>query len=230
VLSGYEWSGDYPGFAQIALEKWYPGAIALFFQGAGADQNPLPRRLVSLARQYGVTLAAAVDCTLQEEMKRLPATIGVAYKEIDLPLDAPPSEETLSAIIQNQSGYQKNWALRMREQIKNGQVIQSYPYPVQAWNIGGWPLFALGGEVVVEYAIRLKQLYGQDAFVLGYSNDVMAYIPSVTILKEGGYEGADSQMVYGLPGLWKPEIEPLIGDGLKEVAEQAGIHLANEKK
>jgi neutral ceramidase len=32
VLSGYDWSGDYPGFAQIELEKDHPGTTALFFQ------------------------------------------------------------------------------------------------------------------------------------------------------------------------------------------------------
>jgi len=60
VLNGYEWSGDYPGFAQLALEERFPGATAMFFQGAGADQNPLPRRTVPLAWQYGQELAAAV--------------------------------------------------------------------------------------------------------------------------------------------------------------------------
>src|SRR5699024_8651622 len=45
TLSGYKWSGDYAGFAQIALEKQNPGVTALFFQGCGADQNPLPRQI-----------------------------------------------------------------------------------------------------------------------------------------------------------------------------------------
>jgi len=56
VLSIYQFSGDYPGFAQIEIEKSYPGVTALFFQGAGADQNPLPRRTIPLARQYAVPL------------------------------------------------------------------------------------------------------------------------------------------------------------------------------
>ena len=38
VLDLYKWSGDYAGYAQIDLEKSHPGTIALFFQGAGADQ------------------------------------------------------------------------------------------------------------------------------------------------------------------------------------------------
>ena len=52
VLDQYEWSGDYPGFSMIELEKLYPGTTALFFSGAGADQNPLPRRSIGLAKQY----------------------------------------------------------------------------------------------------------------------------------------------------------------------------------
>ena len=45
---------------------------------------------------------------------------------------------------------------------------------------------------------------------MGYSNDVMAYIPTVEILREGGYEGYTSQMAFGLPAKWKESIEPLI--------------------
>jgi hypothetical protein len=46
VLSFYQWSGDYPAFAQIELGKAHAGTMALFWAGCGADQNPLPRRTV----------------------------------------------------------------------------------------------------------------------------------------------------------------------------------------
>src|SRR5690606_10743707 len=59
VLGEYLWSGDYVGFAQIALEKAFPGTTAMFFQGAGGDQNPLPRRSVALAEQYGNEIGRA---------------------------------------------------------------------------------------------------------------------------------------------------------------------------
>src|SRR5262249_8364235 len=36
VLSGYEWSSDYPGFAASAIEAAHPGCTALFFAGCGA--------------------------------------------------------------------------------------------------------------------------------------------------------------------------------------------------
>jgi hypothetical protein len=34
VLGINQWSGDYPGFAQLELENEHPGAMALFFQGS----------------------------------------------------------------------------------------------------------------------------------------------------------------------------------------------------
>ena len=224
VLDIYLWSGDYPGFAQAELEKWYPGAVALFFQGAGADQNPLPRRTIPLAKQYGVTLAAAVDRTIQEEMKVLPATLKTAYKEVALPLGTPYSEAHLTGIINNGPAFLQRYAQRFLDQIKKGEpLMQSYPYPVQAWNIGGWTLFALGGELPIGYALQLKQKYGENIFVLGFSNDVMGYIPTTTILQEGGYEGDTSQLEYGLPGKWSPTAESAIYEAIDGLAEQAGI-------
>ena len=91
------------------------------------------------------------------------------------------------------------------------------------WNIGGLPLFALGGELTIGYAIQLKKKYGEHIFVLGFSNDIMGYIPTLTVFKEGGYEGASAQLEYGLPGLWAPEIESVILNAIDTVAGQTGI-------
>lgn len=226
VLSNYDWSGDYAGFAQLELEKKYPDATALFFQGAGADQNPLPRRSVALAQQYGQTLAAAVERVLNEEMRPLSPQLSTAYSEVELPLVTSPTQEELSqiAMAAESSGTQKRWANRLLEQMKRGEsLMTSYPYPLQVWQLGDQLIFSLGGELVIEYAIKLKEIFGHNIFVLGYSNDVMAYIPSTRILIEGGYEGASSQVVYGLPGPWAPDIEIRILHGFMQLAEQIGL-------
>ncbi|SHN14689.1 Neutral/alkaline non-lysosomal ceramidase, N-terminal [Cyclobacterium lianum] len=224
VMGDYRLSGDYPGFAQIELEKSFPGATALFFQGAGADQNPLPRRTLFLARQYGKSLAAAVERVLSEEMKQLEPSIQTAYAEVDLSLAEPPTMDALSEFVASSSGYQKRWATRMQAEREEGkEPMRSYPFPVQVWKLGDQPIMTLGGETVVAYAIELKKIFGQDIFVMGYTNDVMAYIPSTTILREGGYEGASSQMVYGLPSTWASNIEIEILHEFLQLAEKAGI-------
>jgi hypothetical protein len=82
---------------------------------------------------------------------------------------------------------------------------------VQAWRLGDLSWVSLGGEVVVDYSLRLKRELGENLWIAAYANDVMAYIPSVRVLNEGGYEGATSMMVYGLPAhRWAPTIEERI--------------------
>ncbi|MEO6284727.1 MAG: neutral/alkaline non-lysosomal ceramidase N-terminal domain-containing protein [Dyadobacter sp.] len=224
VLDSYKWSGDYPGFAQIELEKLYPGATALFFQGAGADQNPLPRHTVPLAIQYGKTLAAAVERVLSEEMKPLDATLATAYTEVNLSLTTAPTKVQLTAMAEKTTGYQQRWAMRMIDMINKGEKFAtSYPFPLQVWKLGDQPIMTLGGELVVDYAINIKKIFGQETFVMGYSNDVMTYIPSTTILREGGYEGEVAAIVYGLPATWASDVEIEILNGIVQLAKQAGV-------
>jgi hypothetical protein len=231
VLNGYQWSGDYPGFAQLELENRYKGAIALFFQGAGADQNPMPRRSAPLAKQYGLELAAAVERVLSEDMRKLQPTISTAYAEVDLELNEPPTKEELIQLKSELEGWQKTWAENMQEKL-NGEtpLLTSYPFPVQVWKVGDQNIVSLGGELLVNYSNNLKKILGNDLFVMGYSNDVMGYIPGERVLAEGGYEGETSQMVYGLPAKWKTGIERKIIERTVEVAEEAGIMLNDESK
>lgn len=224
VLSGYQWSGDYAGFAQIELEKNHPGTTAMFFQGASGDQNPLPRHSVSLAKQYGSELAAAVDRVLEEEMKELEPQLATSYTEVDLKFSKLPDEAELQKTYETSSGYIKQWAGRLGKKVKNKEKLPSaYPYPVQAWKIGNQALINLGGEVTIEYAIKIKKIFGVETFVMAYSNDVMGYIPSLTVLREGGYEGDTSQKVYGLPSVWEPSIESSILQAVIKVGQEAGI-------
>lgn len=230
VLNNYEWSGDYAGFAQIQVEKAHPGATALFFQGCGGNQNALPRKTVPLAKQYGQELALAVDAAMETEMTELEPKLSTAYSEVVIEMENAPSREELTSIASKESGYIKNWALNMIKKVDRGEkFIQSYPYPVQFWKLGDQQLVALGGEPMVDYAINLKKIFGSDLFVMGYSNDVMAYIPTVAILREGGYEGHTSQMAFGLPAKWKESIEPTIMGGVLKLAKELGITVPESK-
>ncbi|TLV00682.1 neutral/alkaline non-lysosomal ceramidase N-terminal domain-containing protein [Dyadobacter luticola] len=224
VLDIYKFSGDYPGYAQIELEKLYPGTTALFFQGAGADQNPLPRHTVPLAIQYGKTLAAAVERVLSEDMKPLEPKLSTAYKEVNLSLTTAPTKEQLAALAAKPENYQQRWAKRMLGLIEKGEKFPtSYPLPLQVWKLGDQAIMTLGGETVVDYAINIKKIFGQETFVMGYSNDVMTYIPSTTILREGGYEGEIAAIVYGLPATWASDVEIEILNGIVQLAKEAGV-------
>lgn len=227
TLSFYHWSGDYPGFAQLALEKSHPGCTAMFFAGCGADQNPLPRRSVELAQQYGEQLAAAVDRVLKGDMKPIAAApanaqLESALAEVPLPFAELPTREKLLGDSMADDHYVASRAKFLLAKVEAGQPLSpTYPYPVQTWRLGDELIWVwLGGEVVVDYALRLTRELGPNVFIGAYANDVMAYIPSRRVLGEGGYEGEGAMVYYGLPSPWAPEVEELIIAEARRQAEK----------
>ena len=90
-----------------------------------------------------------------------------------------------------------------------GRLIWQVPEPVQVIGFGDrLVMIALGGEPVVDYSLRLKRECPHvDLIVAGYSNDVMCYIPSRRVLREGGYEADGSMVYYGQPGPLAESVE-----------------------
>jgi len=217
VLGLMQWSGDYAGAAQVELERKYPGCQAMFWAGCGGDQNPLPRRTVELMTEYGRQLASAVEQVVSGSMRPVKGQLRVSYQEVDLPLSTLPSKAQIEENLKSANQYEVARArYLLRKLADNASLSPTYPYPVSVWKLGDDVTFVmLGGEVVVDYALRLKAELGMESdpagvWVAGYSHDVMAYIPSRRVLLEGGYEGGGSMVYYGLPTTWAPEIEEVI--------------------
>jgi len=98
TLSFLTWCGDYPGFAQLELEKGHAGATAMFVNTCGGDQNPLPRRSVELCQRYGRMLATAVEEVLRKPLEPVSAELHTAFAYVELPyLQIASREELLSA-------------------------------------------------------------------------------------------------------------------------------------
>jgi hypothetical protein len=215
TMQFFKWCGDYAGFAQARLEKQHPGALALFWIGCGGDANPLPRSKLELCEKYGRELARAVDKVLAGKMTPVKGRLAARYETVALLFDKLPTREQLAAdTLSKQKAVQKR-ARRLSKIVEaGGKIDDRYRhYPVQVWRLGDDLLWvALGGEVVVDYALRLKKELGgkQPVWVAGYANDVMAYIPSERVLKEGGYEADSSMIYYGMPTKWAPGIEKKI--------------------
>jgi len=219
----YQLSGDYAGFAQIAVEKAHPEATAMFVILCGADQNPHPRSKLELAEQHGAALAAEVDRVLGEKLGRVRGSIGAAFEIVELNF-RPQSPEGFEARLKEANVYRVRHARAMLRLYEQGSPIRRYSYPVEAITFGKDLTFvALGGEVVVDYDLRMKREFGSKGMVIaGYSNDVMSYIPSARVLKEGGYEADDSMIYYGLPGPYDDDVEDRIMTTVRQVLKRVG--------
>ena len=217
TLSFFEWCGDYPGFAMQQIEEDYPGTQAMFWAGCGADQNPLPRRTVELAQEYGSRLATEVQTTLTSNVTPISGDLDVRYDEPELAFATIPTAEQIESQLTSTNVYEAGRAKTLKQELEaHGSIRPTYAYPVQTWKLGDGPVWViLGGEVVVDYSIRLKteirrQSGAKPVWVAGYANDVMAYIPSLRVLKEGGYEGEGAMLYYGRPSKWADTVEDQI--------------------
>jgi hypothetical protein len=209
-----QYHGDYAGVAQSELERRHQGATALFVAGCGADANPAPRGTLEIVQSHGVALADAVDRVLSSS-KLLPASIGTTFGTVDIPFVGSEARERWKLQLKVDSVYLQRYDALMARQ---GPLPTKQPQPVQVWKLGGVTLVALGGEVVVDYALRLAREYkAETMWVAGYSNDVFGYVPSLRVLREGGYEGADAMIYYGRPGPFTEDVEELIVGKVREL-------------
>ena len=217
TLSSYQWSGDYAGFAQLTIEKHHPEAQAMFVLGCGGDQNPLPRRTIALAEQYGRELSAAVMEVLKKPMQTQKPRIRTAFQFVQLDFESTITKQTLLADRDSPRVIKSRWARRMLRQLVSGVPFKtSYPYATQVWMLGDQLWIALGGEALVGYSHRFKAEYGKSTWVTGYFADLTAYIPTRSDWEEGGYE-VDFLYEYMLPAeRWAGDLETRIADAIED--------------
>lgn len=221
--SSYLVNGDYAGFAQIEIEKMYPGSVAMYIAGCGADQNPNPRGSLELAAQHGKTLADGVRKAMEGELRdvRPPVRTGYAVAELQF---RPFDPEIYRKEITGSDIYMQRRARLMLEAYNKGWDMTKYNYPVQAVRFNNdFTLLALTGEVVIDYALAAKKKYpGENMFVAGYCTEVQCYIPSKRILSEGGYEPVSSMIYYGFPGPFADDVEERVMDAVSQVMKKSG--------
>jgi len=102
--------------------------------------------------------------------------------------------------------------------LDQGQALMTeISSPIQTMAFGdelAWVF--LPGEVVVDYALRLKQeLDGRRIWMNAYSNACPGYVPSERILREGGYEGGGAMVYYDIPGPYATGVEQIIVDAVE---------------
>ena len=223
TLSFTKWCGDYPGFAQLVLEKNHPGAAAMFVNTCGGDQNPLPRRKVELCEKYGQMLVDAVEQALKQPMRPIAPGLRTAFEYVDLPYESVITRAELIAATQEQNAIRKRWAERMLKQLDAGEKFAAaYPYPLHTWRLGKDTLMiGMGAETVVDYALRFKAEFGRGTWICGYTDDMIAYIPSRRVWAEGGYEGGPNLYEYGRPALrWSGDIEERIATSVRKLVKE----------
>ena len=214
-------NGDWAGYAQKYLEENFEGATALCTIGCGADANPQrdENKELELAKSQGKMISTEVIKLFEKsKWKPIQSPLVASYGFAGLPIDRPGKEE-LKQGIEDSSPHVRSHAQSMLQTWERmGRLPETYPMPIQVWRFGDeFAMVFLGGEVVAEYALRIKKeiaaknsVEEDQIWVSAYANDIFGYVASERMRSEGGYEVDFSMIYYLLPGRWSTGTEDLI--------------------
>lgn len=204
--------GDWMGEVQSQLETKYPGSVAMVSVGCGGDAHPGQQGKIEYVKSHGQEISNNVEKLFKSKLIPLNSAPVGAMKWVKLPFSKVPTVAELIELTKDKTvkGYYARLAL---ERVVRGESLPTeLNYPIQVWNFDNKMLMVnMGGEVVVDYSIRLKQELGAGrVWINAYANDVSCYIPSRRILKEGGYEPDVSMYWYNMPSPLSEKVEDLI--------------------
>ncbi len=220
TLSGYLIGADYPGYAQDYVEEAFPGSTALFLQGCAGDQKV---RHVDgkggfrsgpheIARSLGDELGRAVLLALGGPTQPISGALCTRLSEIELPFQGPPARAEAEEMAKSSDKFLSAWGTKMLEMLDTGAEFPTgRPFSIQTFEFGGLALAALAGEICVGYALRLKKaLHPRPALIAAYANGMIGYVPTASMLPEGGYEVARSHYYNMFPSPYAAEAEEAI--------------------
>lgn len=223
--------GDWAGYAAGQLESAFPKAVALCTIGCGADANPEPRGQLSMAIAHGRETAAAVRGVLQqpEVLRSITEGAVASFGTAALPYALPSVEQLRARVDSGDVQTARHAQYWLQYHAQQGKLPDHYPAPVQVWRFGGQlTMVFLGGEVVVDYALRLRRELaelqasgGPYVWTTAYANDVFGYVASERVRREGGYEVDRSGIYYNLPGPWAENTEEVLIGRVHQLVRQA---------
>jgi neutral ceramidase len=225
TLGFYYFTGDYAGYAQEYFEQDHPGVTAMFMMGCGGDQNPYPRRKLDLAQKHGRSLATAIEAALEVKPQVVTGALRTRFADVPIRYATQPDREELEKRTKDKNRYESAYAKRLLSQLdQEGKLPTEYPCPVQVVGFGKTITFvAIGGEVVVDYSLRLKAEIPGEVWVAGYSNDVFAYLASKRVIQEGGYEGGGAMKYFTSfphPSAWDESVEDVVIDAVHRLRKE----------
>jgi hypothetical protein len=221
-------------FAEDEVEAERMGTrIAVAALESVADRLATPVEIVRLDEGSVTPISKYRRRQLEDEMPELAA----AAETVTIPLMPHPPLEEVSALREQYDReldearatgdagkvkvayYHAAWARRIEGQLRDGTAPTEVPGPVHAVRIGDGVIVTGPGETFTEYGIAVKERSpGAPTLYVGYTNELLGYLPTANEYQFGGYEAGYGYKSVGLPSLFDPSVE--------EILVSTGVRLA----
>jgi len=221
-------SADYPGVCVRHVEQVAGADLAIFINGACGDLNPpTGNGTFDDVEEAGLILGRAIATALAAATPLGGDTVAAAFERIDLPLQEPPSAlhtaamasiDGLKLAIKTAMGSDDvslrrvpearlSWA---RELLAlSADASRRLPFAVHGIRIGDLQLIGLEGEIFSRYQLDLEAQH-PTAWLVGYADGCVGYIPTADEYARGGYEIDDAFKVYPSVLMVAPETEAVL--------------------
>ena len=157
TLSHNKIGGDWAGYAAEAIRDRFPGAVGLVSIGCGADQNPDSRDKVETAQVQGRKIADEVKRMLGGYLAPVRGKAVCTLKSLELPLAALPARKGWEDSAKRNDAIGHHARVQLAKLDRGEALATAIDYPIQTWAFGNsLAMVHLPGEVVVDYAARLK--------------------------------------------------------------------------
>lgn len=184
-------SAEWPGALQQALEAAFPGAVALYCNGAEGDQSPDGAKGADefeRVKEFGTRLARRAQVVAQGIETKPNQPIGI----VRITPQLPPIGFSPGA---------RNGSYKSYEPLAHAALPRQAE--IQVLRIGDTALAGLPGEPICEVGLDTQKQVAAAGFknvlTIGLANDYLGYIVNEKEYFHGGYE-VDERSYYG-PGL-----------------------------
>lgn len=233
-------SADYPGVAARRLGERL-GAVTLFTNGAAGDINPVRRGSGTDVEFLAGAVAGEAERVWTTVEMSAASHLAAARETLPLPLlPLPPAEELQAAARRfrdeetaaRRAGQNtparvadayRQWA---EEALTHGAKPGHSEMELQVIRIADAALVAVAGELFVEIGREIKRNLAEcgtrPAFIIGYANGNIGYIPTRSAYAHGGYEVETAHRFYRRPACVAPEAEDMIIERALHLAATLG--------
>ncbi len=222
VCKGNNLNGDYPRvFLNKIDEKC--NVNSLFMQGCTGDIRP--KMVVgteffggdfSHVQQYAKQIYNGfLEMLENDNTKRMSLkNIDTNKYEVKLNVNLYKNIEELKELKKNGSELQKQWStVILNKNNRDYEMLE-----ITKLDLGeNLQILFYNAEVSQEYANFASKQSDKTVLSVGYSNGMIAYIPTKVQLAEGGYESDNSTYYFALSGKLKPETEEKVKQKISEI-------------
>lgn len=232
-------SADYPGVAARTVAEAL-GGTALFLTGACGDVNPVRRGAFAEVAWLGEAVAVEVTRVAEGLGAGEVGRLTCASEVLALPLTPVAARDAQAATVEGCRQALReaealgepvpiriaramlNWAEALAARMDRGEVPTTARAEVQAIGLGPVVLVGVPGELFSSLGARIKAAPGRrQAFVAGYTNGDIGYIPDAGAYAAGGYEVSDAFKYYDAPAALAPEAGEIVVEVARRLCVEA---------